>query len=215
LLTEEQIASMDVDQLREEFTKASADRSNLQERLKTRESELRESSSKIENLESEIEKQLEDWDLLEEKLGQADAEIRKLMSDAQRMEALKSKVAEFESVTSELDEVKASLEGKQKEIDTLKEQGIAPNNSGSADAGAQELQAKLADKDEEIATLRKELEELKDDGGEESEAKSGEESKAKSGSDFTSLNESLKKFSNEISSAKGELEEAKKRMNQN
>ena len=134
-------------------------------------------------MESEIEKQLDDWDLLEEKLGQADEEIKKLVSEAQKMDALKTKVADYDELKSELEESKAELESTKKDLASV-----------------------ISEKDVEIAMLKKELDMLK----------SGSEDAASDpkSTDFASLNESLKRFSTEISTAKEELEAAKKSMSQ-
>ena len=69
-----------------------------------------------------------------------------------------------------------------------------------------DLASVITEKDVEIALLKKELDMLQ--GGPEDAA-----SDPKS-TDFASLNESLKRFSTEISTAKEELEAAKKSMSQ-
>jgi chromosome segregation ATPase len=177
--------------LRRELQEASREKAELHQLLSERENELKQCQDQIENLESEIEKQLEDWGELADKLLEADSTIKSLMEEVQEVDGLKQKLHDHERLRHDLEEANQKLS-------MLEEKD---GEAVMAVVEALEGGKKLDEKDEEIAGLRNELDPQK-----------REESVPPSKLDFTTLNTSLARFSEEISLAMSELEEAQKKL---
>jgi hypothetical protein len=177
--------------LRRELQVASKEKDELQLLLSEREDELKQCQDQIECLETEIEKQLDDWGHLADKLVEADTTIKSLMVEVQEVDGLKGKIDEYEKLKHELEEAKHKL-------------SIISEKDGEAavtEDGTSELEKKFNEKDEVISALPREL--ARHTRG---------DSALPTIVDFTSLNTSLARFSEEISMAMSELEEAQKKM---
>jgi chromosome segregation ATPase len=221
LTKEPQNTVPEVTQLEDELRIASEELNEAKAKLTNRQSELKEHKDKIGSLERELEQQLEDWDQLEIKLGQADQGMRTFVSETQEIEELRAKLADNENLKSHLVEANTSLHDiqgalnanakdlKEKEstIQKPEKQVGESQSTNSLDEGRDmtaypEWEVKLAEKDEVIAGLRREIQILKQNENPEPEDTG----------DFATLNDSLKRFSHDIVAAKSELEEAQKRM---
>lgn len=124
-----------------------------------------------------------------------------MREETQEIGSLKIKIAEYEKLKMDLDDANKALSDL-KITESAATTDATQTNTPMANDTRAGLELKLSEKDKVIAFLHEELGRYRIGGAPKIEP-----------SDFSSLNESLARFSAEIALAKSELEEAQTKMN--
>ena len=199
----ESAAVEQIEELKRQLMLASQEKTNLKEKLTQREVELKASQEQVQSLESEMQKQVAECSRMENDMETADTRIKDLLSEAEKVEGMKAKIAEYESLKTELAAARQALA--EQTANTSETKAVEQDQSSTklVTENRSVLEHSLKEKDEMISLLRNELKNHQQAVSQPTVSEAG---------DFPALNAQLAKFSEEIEKARRELEDGKRRM---